>query len=512
MTIRLRLILSYIAMVLIPILLTMMIAMVLTRVFFGPGDSTTNGRDGFQFHGHALSEFWEKINEREQLMNGVKFVAEQDPELLANPKFLAETGEKLQGLQAGLVVVRNGEVTYAPADVEQQGLEAELAQVDAEQEGSHAKWMKHLRREPEIAGRYTAERVDFTFDDQSAGTLYLLSDLNPLLGKMSRFMPLMFFSLLLIVAFTNLVLTFFVSRSILRPLYTLKHAAERIKEGELDRPLLMQRKDEFGEVGEAFEEMRERLNHSIHLQLQYEENRKEMLSNISHDLKTPITGIKACVEGLRDRVADTEEKRDKYIAMIGQKADDMDRMIEELFLFSKLDLKRLPFDFEPVDLIRFLQSCSEEWKADPRYAEVQIEFISSAEPLLYVDADRDKLKRVLMNIADNSLHYMNKPEKRLTLELEANPSEVLVRLRDNGAGIDADALPKVFERFYRAEASRSSQSGRGGSGLGLAIVRQIIEAHGGSVRADSQIGVGTTISFTLPRHKPTHPRTGGEVR
>ncbi|MCH1641474.1 HAMP domain-containing histidine kinase [Paenibacillus timonensis] len=509
MTIRLRLILSYIAMVLIPIFLTLLTAMVLTRVFFGTGEAAVNGSDGFQFHGHALSEFWEKINEREQLMNGVKFVAEQDPELLADPKFLAETGEKLQGLQAGLVVVRNGQVAFASDDVEQEGLEAELARIDADQE-EHSRWM--MGRGPEVGGRYTAERVDFAFGDQSAGTLYLLSDLNPLLGKMSRFMPLMFFSLLLIVAFTNLLLTFFVSRSILRPLYTLKRAAERIKEGELDRPLLMQRKDEFGEVGEAFEEMRERLKHSIHLQLQYEENRKEMLSNISHDLKTPITGIKACVEGLRDRVADTEEKRDKYIRMIGQKADDMDRMIEELFLFSKLDLKRLPFDFEPVDVYAFLQGCSEELKADPRLAQVQIDFSAAVERPLYVAADRDKLKRVLMNIAENSLHYMNKPDQRLTLELEANPREALVRIRDNGAGIEEDALPKVFERFYRAEASRSSQSGRSGSGLGLAIVRQIIEAHGGIVRADSRAGVGTAISFTLPRQAQAHPRTDGEAK
>ncbi|MBW4838259.1 MAG: HAMP domain-containing histidine kinase [Paenibacillaceae bacterium] len=505
MTIRLRLILSYIAMVLIPIFLTLLTAMVLTRVFFGTEDTSVRGGDGFQFHGHALSEFWEKINEREQLMNGVKFVAEQDPELLDDPNFLADTGETLRELQAGLVIVRNGEVTYASADVDQEYLEAELARIDTAQEG-HSRWM--MSRGPEVGGRYTAERVDFTFDDQGVGTLYLLSDLNPLLGKMSRFMPLMFFSLLVIVAFTNLLLTFFVSRSILRPLYTLKRAAERIKEGELDHPLLMQRKDEFGEVGEAFEEMRERLKHSIHLQLQYEENRKEMLSNISHDLKTPITGIKACVEGLRDRVADTEEKRNKYITMIGQKADDMDRMIEELFLFSKLDLKRLPFDFEPVDVLGFLQSCSEELKADPRFAQVQIELITAVEGPLYAIADRDKLKRVLMNIADNSLHYMNKPEQRLSLELEASPREALVRIRDNGAGIDEAALPKVFERFYRAEASRSSSSGRGGSGLGLAIVRQIIEAHGGIVRADSRAGVGTAISFTLPLQ--TYSRTGGE--
>ncbi|MGG6312720.1 ATP-binding protein [Paenibacillus macerans] len=503
MTIRLRLIFSYIAMVLIPIILTFVIGVVLMRAFFGGGEPAGGGEEGFRFHGHTLSAFWETINEREQLMNGVKFVAEHDPELLADQSFLSETNETLQKLQAGLVIVRNGQVAFASSGVDRSGLEAQLAQVGTDPDRH---WQGMMEREPEVDGRYNAERVDFTFADQSPGTLYLLSDLNPLFSKMSRLMPILFLSLLLIVAFTNLLLTFFVSRSIIRPLYTLKRAAERIKEGELDQPLHMQRKDEFGEVGEAFEEMRERLKHSIHLQLQYEENRKELISNISHDLKTPITGIKACVEGLRDGIADTEEKRDRYIAMVGQKAADMDRLIEELFLFSKLDLKRLPFDFERVDLYGFLQDCSEELKADPRFAAVDIAFDAKPQGPLLVTADRDKLKRVIMNIADNSLHYMDKAEKRLSIELDASPREAIVRIRDNGAGIGGEALPKVFERFYRAESSRSTVGG--GSGLGLAIVMQIVEGHGGSVRADSEVGEGTAISFTLPR--TADKRKGGE--
>ncbi|RRJ65551.1 sensor histidine kinase [Paenibacillus oralis] len=493
MTIRRRLILSYVAMVLIPLFLILIIGMILTRVFFG-GEAGDGNKEGiFPMHGAAFSQVWETINQREQVMNGVKFIAEHDPGLLADNEFLTETDKTLQGLQAGLVVVKNGEVLFASSGVNREGLEDDLSKVGTGGERRHSGWIK----EPKVNGRYNAERVDFVFAGQSPGSLYLLSDLNPVFNKMSQFMPTLFLSLLIVIAFTNLLLTFFVSRSIIRPLYTLKHAAERIKEGELDQPLELKRRDEFGEVGEAFEEMRERLKASIRLQLQYEENRKELISNISHDLKTPITGIKACVEGLRDGIADTEEKRDKYIAMIGQKTADMDRLIEELFLFSKLDLKRLPFHFEPVDLHRYLEEWAEELKTDPRYKDVHIDFRSKLAGPLPVLADRDKLKRVLMNIGGNSLQYMNKPEKDLRIELDARPREAIIRIADNGAGIAGEALPHVFERFYRAESARSSTTG--GSGLGLAIVRQIVEEHGGNVRADSAVGEGTAISFTLPR-------------
>ncbi len=145
------------------------------------------------------------------------------------------------------------------------------------------------------------------------------------------FFPLLFFSLLVILVVTNSVLTYLVSRSIIRPLNRLKKAAEEIKEGNLDFSVESASRDEIGQLSNAFEEMRHQLKVSIERQLRFEENRKELISNISHDLKTPITAIKGYVEGIQDGVADTPDKMDKYVRTIYAKADSMDHMIDELF-------------------------------------------------------------------------------------------------------------------------------------------------------------------------------------
>jgi signal transduction histidine kinase len=252
--------------------------------------------------------------------------------------------------------------------------------------------------------------------------------------------------------------------------------------------------------------MRVRLKQSIGLQLQYEENRKELLSNISHDLKTPITAIKGCVEGLLDGIADTPAKRESYLRMIGRKAEDMDREIDELFLFSKLDLKRVPFHFERLELASYLGDHEEELRLQPKNADITISYERQSMRNVYVQADREKLHRVIQNIVDNSIKYMDKEPKRLDIVLSETPDEAVVRIRDNGAGIAPEALPHVFDRFYRADQSRSGSGG--GSGLGLAIVKQIVEEHGGRVWAESAVGEGTSILYTLP--KSASAGAGGE--
>jgi signal transduction histidine kinase len=296
---------------------------------------------------------------------------------------------------------------------------------------------------------------------------------------------------------TNGLLTYFVSRSIVRPLKALKRAAEQIKEGNLDYVVKSSSKDEIGELFIAFEQMRGKLKHSVDLQFQYEENRKELISNISHDLKTPVTSIKGYVEGILDGVTDTPDKLDKYIKTIYAKATDMDRLIDELFLFSKLDLHNVPFHFEKIDLVRFLQDCTEELHFDMDKKGISLILDMPMDVSLQIAGDREKLKRVVLNVLENAVKYMDQPQGLISIQLAEQEDWVLVIIKDNGHGISEDALPHIFERFYRADPSRNSNSG--GSGLGLAIVKQIIEGHGGEIRAASEIGIGTSIFFTLKK-------------
>jgi signal transduction histidine kinase len=306
----------------------------------------------------------------------------------------------------------------------------------------------------------------------------------------------LFISLIVILVLTHILLTYFVSRSIIGPLQLLKRAAKQIKDGNLNFQVRVAGKDEIGQLGLAFEEMRVQLQESIDTQLQYEENRKELVSNISHDLKTPLTAIQGYVEGIRDGVADTPDKLQKYLKTISSKAEEMDHLIDELFLFSKLDLKRLPFNFELVDFTAFVQDCTEELHFDLEKKGFRFSAESELAEETWVSIDRDKLKRVISNIIENCAKYMDKTDKQIHLRTYTIASSVVLEIIDNGKGIAPEELPFIFERFYRAEQSRNTDTG--GSGLGLAIAKQIMEGHGGSIEAQSIQDEGTSISIKLP--------------
>ena len=176
----------------------------------------------------------------------------------------------------------------------------------------------------------------------------------------------------------------------------------------------------------------------------------------------------------------------------------MDHLIDELFLFSKLELNSIPFHFEQLNLFTYFQDLIEELQFDLEGYDIRVTLTADgqADPTM-VTVDREQLKRIAMNIIQNSVKYMNKIEKKILVHLQTSPNEVVVKVQDNGDGIVEEALPYIFEQFYRTDLSRSS--GEGNSGLGLAIVKRIVEQHGGRVWAESEVGMGTSIFFTFPR-------------
>lgn len=498
MSIRKKLVLSYIAMIVIPLVLfACSIALFVSLSGGGFTDGQRGGNRPSQegppwvTHGDAAAG--------DERFAALAEQAKADPAKLESGDWQREAGRQLAEYGTLLVVAKQGKALYMSPELEQD--QAGVADMLAQQSRDGASSATSV----ELGGRrYSLEREAVTFADRSEGALYRLADANDAYRFFHRFIPFTLLMLLAVLALTNGLLTYAVSRSIIRPLQALQRAAEQIKEGNLGQAVRLGRKDEIGALGDAFEEMRGRLQESVRLRDQYETNRKELLANVSHDLKTPIMAIKGCVEGIRDGVADTEEKRERYIAMIASKADEMDRQIDELFLFSKLDLRRLPFTFAKVDLVRYLRDYAEELELDASRRGVTAAFENAApggdDGALFVNADGEKLHRALANIADNSLKYMHRADGRITIRLEERGGEAVVSIRDNGPGIEQAALPHIFERFYRAEQSRNTQTG--GSGLGLAIVRQIVAEHGGRVWAESEQGAGTTIYVALPKATP----------
>ncbi|HAK46210.1 MAG TPA: hypothetical protein DCO79_09885 [Spirochaeta sp.] len=441
MKIRKRLRVSYILMLLVPMVLIM-----LTGAMFR--DQYENGSDWIEFPKGFLSELYSIIA--------------ADPDSLLESGTLEELS-RLSGFDGINIAVYQAE--------------QETATFPSISRHSH--------------GRHLTSSWKFYFSDGTSGQLSVfVYDRSMIKG----FFPLGGLFFLFVVAaliLTNGVLSYFVAGSILKPLSALKAAAHRIKNEDLDSPIVYEGKDEFAGLCSAFEEMRLRLKSSVLEQVKTEENRKELIASISHDLKTPITTIKGYVEGIKDGIADSPEKIEKYIDTVYAKSIMMDELIDSLFLFSKLDLNKVQFNFQNVDLSMFLSDICDEMRFDYPELEISLDAGSGAE----VKADRMHLHRVISNLIDNAVKYRSEKKPGVEIKLSRAESFAVIELRDNGKGIAADEFSHIFDHFYRADPARTTTEE--GSGLGLAISKYIIEAHGGSIKAEGQPGLGTKITFTL---------------
>ncbi|RBP92902.1 HAMP domain-containing protein [Cytobacillus firmus] len=317
-------------------------------------------------------------------------------------------------------------------------------------------------------------------------------------GDLNFFRSIRIYLLVGVLVLTNGLLTFLVSKSIIKPLLKLKSAANDISRGNLDTKIeVFGGKDELNELAIAFEIMRGRLKEAADIQKQYEKNQKELIASISHDLKTPLTSIKGYIRGISDGVANTPEKMERYIYTIEKTSDEMESLISELLLYSKLDVPNVPYDMRELDLVSYFDHYLEELRFNLAGQNVTLSLECQPNQSYRVHADRGKLNRVVANIVQNSLKYMNEENKELMIRLSSKAAEVIVEIQDNGAGVSKDELPYLFDRFYRTDVSRNSATG--GTGLGLAIVKKIIEGHGGAIWARGGIGQGLSICFTLKK-------------
>ncbi len=491
MSIRLRLLLSYLAMLVIPVVLTIVVGIMLAHSYLG------NFKDFYKFDMKPGS-VERVIKEQTAAFERIGLAIEKEPDKLMDVAFLQELDKKFNIINSGIIVSKNNQTIYVSSIVNDNDIASKLPPTGYSHNIVTRNGL-HDGRDPIQIGNslFSFQQYDFSFTDKSPGSVFIVSDVSPI-GKFARdFLGSLFIAILLILVITNGLLTFFVSQSILKPIMALKHAANQIKAGNLNFAVKTNSNDEIGQLSRTFEEMRCKLQESIELQLQYEENRKELISSISHDLKTPITAIKGYTEGILDGIPDSPEKLEKYIQTIHSKAQDVDKLIDELFLFSKLDLKREPFNFEKIEMTSYLQHISEELLLYLNEKGIHLQFDPHPAPPVMVIADREKLKRVINNIIDNSVKYMDKTPGKIGIDLRDETDEVTIGISDNGQGISQAALSLIFDRFYRADPSRNTAIQ--GTGLGLSIAQRIIEEHGGRIWAQSEEGVGTSIFFTLKK-------------
>ena len=304
--------------------------------------------------------------------------------------------------------------------------------------------------------------------------------------------------IIIILVVTAAILMLWIYAGISVPLNKLRNATHKIAEGNLNFTMEVTGEDEISDLCRDFEEMRKRLLESTEQKLEYDQESKELISNISHDLKTPLTAIKGYVEGIMDGVADTPEKMDRYIRTIYNKTNDMDRLINELNFYSKIEANRIPYTFSKINVKDYFEDCVEEMGIELESKGFAFSYKNEVEDDVEVIADAEQIKRVINNIISNSVKYMDKSDPKIDIRVKDVGDFVQIEIEDNGRGIGTKELPNIFERFYRADASRHSA---GGSGIGLSIVKKIIEDHGGKIWASSTLGKGTVMYFVLRKYQ-----------
>jgi two-component system phosphate regulon sensor histidine kinase PhoR len=220
--------------------------------------------------------------------------------------------------------------------------------------------------------------------------------------------------------------------------------------------------------------------------------RREIVGNISHEMRTPIAGIKAMVETLKDSAIDDKQAATDFLSRIDSEVDRLAQMVAELTELSRIETGRTELKMAPLNLNALVGEAIAQLDLLAERQQVTIT-TDLATSLPAIRADNDRIRQTLINLVHNAIKF-NRPGGKVTISTKADRESVTVSISDTGIGISKEDLPHVFERFYRADKARP----RGGSGLGLAIAKHTVQAHGGSIWAQSEEGKGSTFSFSLP--------------
>lgn len=425
----------------------------------------------------------------------IRKMLENDPDQFANEAYLDKLNQELQKKYAYLIVRKDDAIIYSGMGEGAEELYQHLP--DSEIETSTLEGGFYLDGDTQ----HLIKQEDFEFTDGSKGSVFLVSGVDGFFPELKSMLTEILVSGILILFFTAMLMIGWVYSSILRPVGQLQKATHEIKNGNLDFTLDvdMDSDDEISQLCQDFEEMRIRLKETTEEKIQYDKESKELISNISHDLKTPITAIKGYVEGILDGVASSPERLDKYIRTIYNKANDMDRLIDELTFYSKIDTNKIPYTFSKINVASYFRDCVEEVSLELDANKIELGYFNYVDEDVVVIADAEQMKRVINNIISNSVKYLDKKKGIINIRIKDVGDFIQVEIEDNGKGIAAKDLPNIFDRFYRTDSSRNSS--KGGSGIGLSIVRKIIEDHGGKIWATSKEGIGTEMHFVLRKYQ-----------
>ena len=422
----------------------------------------------------------------ESEMNRLKESSEYTPEDFSNKEYLDGVNRGLKKSNSYLIVVEDGECVYAGGNGYEEVLKLVIETDLGDDKGIYLK--EH---------NVMVNNVNYVSESDKAGTVFVVMQIKDIIPQVKRLLYDGIIAIVIVLVLTSGAFVSWMYRTMVNPINRLKLATRNIKDGNLDFDMEVSGKDEISELCRDFDEMRERLKENAEEKVRADAESKELISNISHDLKTPITTIKGYVEGIMDGVADSPEKLDRYVKTIYNKACDMDKLIDELTFYSKIDSNKIVYNFTSIYVNEYFEGCAKEYGLELDSKGIELIYETSLPNDVAMMADAEQFKKVINNIINNSVKYMNRENGTIRITVKDLGAKIGVDISDNGQGIPAKSLPFIFDRFYRADSARSHQSG--GSGIGLSIVKKIIYDHDGTISAESEEGKGTTMHIVMDK-------------
>jgi signal transduction histidine kinase len=339
--------------------------------------------------------------------------------------------------------------------------------------------------------------------------LFLFGGLTPVI----RIIAALFAVVSTVSEITELIFLISMNTHILYPLIELEAAAQKIAAGDFTVKVSIPRQPEMESFVNTFNTMAESLRKDELLKNEYEENRKDLIAGISHDLKTPVTAVLGYIDALYELAPGDRELSERYLSIIRSNTVYLNRLIDDLFLFSKLDIHKLDFNFETVVLNDYFRDLMEEFSLDLKEHGIHFVYNDMLPPHTSARLDPKRFCRIVRNIIDNARRYNQGEGLEITVSASSELFEtveplsegtvegydqhcLLLSIADNGTGIPEEKLVHIFERFYRADAARTKYTE--GTGLGLAIARELVEAHGGTISARNIPSGGLVFDIRIP--------------
>lgn len=491
MTIKKKIRLSNILTVLIPIAFTAIVITVCLNTSLGSYWNTLvslySDENGVQFAHSIMANYQQELWE----FNWVECGKEDDSGRICSNEKMTSLGNALSELGYHFMITKDGEQLYSNLSDEEMQTGREVAGEALD----HAKTL--------TASRYEVAVIKNTF--WYGDKIFCITAIHPKAtdGEAVAYMQkyflryicgiIVFFVVLTMII--NGILSWWISGSILKPLRLLSDGTKKIREGNLEEPMSYYRADEFGNVCRDFDDMRAYLQESVRQRLEDEKSRKDLITGISHDLRTPLTSISGYLDGLLDGIADTPQKQERYLQAIKTRTKTMVNLIESLSEYSRLD-RNFRYHMTVVNLKEYIEKYIEANQIEAEQNRVNITF-SCNHGKYPVELDEKEFKRVFDNLLTNTAKYRIRDASRVLISIKHSLDTYFVELvfQDDGPGVPEESLGQLFDSFYRVDDSRNKMET--GSGIGLAVVREIVQGHGGKVWAENRNGLAIIINLPI---------------